>query len=444
MTRRLLGTLLLAAACGGGGDDDGGGGTPDGGGKQDNPEASTDWERDLLRTELELDLTTLTGRAVIEIADAESTGASFEIGDLQVTLVRDVEGNDLDFAIDGERLDVGVPDTDAPVTIAVDYLFQLHDGFDGWDPDPGITFLWPTFCGNLYPCHSDPADGQTFAMTVTGAGGATAVFPQEIPTDAPTYMPAVATGEYTELELGSTPAGTAVSVWHLPGEAAAAAAGTEHLVAVMGFYEETYGAYRFGDKVGTVSADWGPGAFGGMEHHPFWHVASGALDSEEVNAHEAAHGWYGNGVRIACWEDFVLSEGTVSYMAARALAEEGVDVWDGYCSELQGYCGGAGNTIALPATCGAIDIINDPLWSGVPYMKGAFFLREVAGLIGEAEVDAVLADFYAAHAGGAARMDQLIDALADASPGDAAAINAAADGWLRELSCPASADDACP
>ncbi|HUS63824.1 MAG TPA: M1 family aminopeptidase [Kofleriaceae bacterium] len=444
MRKRLLGTVLLVAACGGGDDDGGGGGAPDGGGKADNPEASTDWTRDLLRTELEVDLTTRTGRAVIEIADAGSTGASFEIGDLQITLVRDADGDDLDFVVDGDRLDVGVPDTDAPVTIAVDYLFQLHDAFDGWDPAVGVTFLWPTFCGNLYPCHSDPADGQSFAMTVTGAGGATAIFPDEIPTDAPTYMPAVAVGDYTELELGTTTAGTAVSIWHLPGQAADAAAGGAHLVDVMDFYEETYGAYRFGDKVGTVSVDWGPGDFGGMEHHPFWHVDDGSLDNEEVNAHEAAHGWYGNGVRIACWEDFVLSEGTVTYMAARALGEQGVDVWDGYCAELGGYCDAGGETIALPDTCGEIDILTDPLWSGVPYMKGAFFLREVAGLIGEAEVDGVLADFYAAHAGGAARMDELVEALAAASPPDADAIGDAADGWLRTLSCPASAADACP
>src|SRR5687767_9225532 len=81
MRRRLLGIVLLVAACGGGGDDDGAGGAPDAGGKGDNPSASTDWERDLLRTEIEIDLTTSAGRAVIEIADADSTGASFEIGD---------------------------------------------------------------------------------------------------------------------------------------------------------------------------------------------------------------------------------------------------------------------------------------------------------------------------------------------------------------------------
>ena len=40
-----------------------------------------------------------------------------------------------------------------------------------------------------------------------------------------------------------------------------------------------------------------------------------------AQAHEAAHGWFGNGVRLRCWEDFVLSEGTASYLAARVLEE---------------------------------------------------------------------------------------------------------------------------
>ena len=65
----------------------------------------------------------------------------------------------------------------------------------------------------------------------------------------------------------------------------------------------------FGSKAGIVSVAWPAGAFGGMEHHPFSHVAEAAMDSEETLVHESAHGWFGDGIRIGCWEDFVLSEG---------------------------------------------------------------------------------------------------------------------------------------
>src|SRR5690606_32804642 len=163
---------------------------------------------------------------------------------------------------------------------------------------PGVTFLWPTFCDNLFPCHEDPDDGSTFTLVATGvADGLTAVAPARIPVEVPSYVPAVAVGAYAEIALGVTPAGTAVSVHHLPGEEAAAAAGPGHLVAVVGFLEAPLGPYRFGDALASVSVPWGPGAYGGMEHHPFVHVASAALASEEVHAHEAAHGWFGDGVR---------------------------------------------------------------------------------------------------------------------------------------------------
>jgi aminopeptidase N len=317
-------------------------------------------------------------------------------------------------------------------------------------PDVGLTFLWPTFCGNLYPCKSDPNDGLRLTMNVTGAAaGMTAVYPQSIPTDAPSYMPAIAVGDYTKRPVGTTAAGTNVSVWHLPGQEADAATGTLHLVEVFEFFETTYGPYPYGNEVGTVAANWGPGAYGGMEHHPYWHVATDALSSEEVNAHEAAHGWYGNGVRIACWEDFVLSEGTTSYMAARALEQSGVDVWEQYECELAYICedlvGDAGNTIVLPDSCGAIDILNDPLWSYAPYMKGAYFYREVGEIIGPDVLDAALAGFFLQNVGKAATMASMIDFIkAQTSIEQAGIVETLADQWLRTLECPVDVATLCP
>src|SRR5205814_8394240 len=38
----------------------------------------------------------------------------------------------------------------------------------------------------------------------------------------------------------------------------------------------------------------------------------------------SSHGWFGNGIRIKCWEDFVLSEGTAEYLTTRSVrATEG-------------------------------------------------------------------------------------------------------------------------
>lgn len=442
MTRPALCLMILLTACGDN-DEGGGAGRPDAGPDFEPPAASEDWTRDLLSTGLELQIGAHIGKATVAIAASESTGASFEIGDLEIAGVTDDQGRALDFAAHDGQLDVGVPATGDSATVVIDYRFQDHDAFDGWMPAQGVTFLWPTFCGNLYPCKSDPADGQSFTMAVTGAEGE-AVYPESIPADAPTYMPAIAVADFTEVELGTTPAGTRLSVWHLPGakQADDAAEGTAHLVDVFGFYEETYGPYTFGSKAGTVSADWGGGDYGGMEHHPYWHVSSGSLYSEEVNAHEAAHGWFGNGVRIACWEDFVLSEGLATYLSARALGASGVDLWPGFECDLKNVCRDA-NTIVLPDTCNSIDILNDPLWSSAPYMKGAFFLRAVARTIGAEQLDQSLASFYQANVGKAARMDALIDAIEADHPDAAAAIDTLAERWLRQLRCPVRLSTLC-
>lgn len=409
------------------------------------PSYSANWQRDILSYDLQVDLAAQSGVATITIAGDSDTGLSLAVGNLIVDRVSDSFGDLLQLNL-GQELLVGVPAGGETRTIVVDYHFRNNNRFDGWSDEKNLTFLWPDLCGNFFPCNPDPAEGATFTISVTGMPdgvSGVAVYPESIPGDAPAYMPAIVVGDYSQSVLGTTTAGTEVSVWHRPGEEANAAEGTANLVDVFEFLETTYGPYSFGNKVGTVSVTWGVGQFGGMEHHPLWHVADGALNSQEVNAHEAAHGWYGNGVRIACWEDFVLSEGVVTYMAARALEPAGVDLWqETYDCELKRICDGAANTVALLNSCGEIDIINHPLWSNTPYQKGAQFLREVAVLLGPEVVDQALSEFYLDKVGSAAHMRELIDLLK--SKGNADEIEALTLAWLESESCPASAASLCP
>jgi aminopeptidase N len=248
-------------------------------------------------------------------------------------------------------------------------------------------------------------------------------------------MLAFAIDDYTRLDLGTTAAGTAVHVWYRPGQETIATDATTHLAAEFDFYEKTYGPYSFGHDVGTVSANWGLGAVGGMEHHPYWHV--GEMNSAEVHAHEAAHGWYGDGVRIGCWEDFVLSEGTVSYLAARAIEEEdsleAADaLWARYQSRLD-QAVAFGDTLAWPDGCDQIDLLHDKLWSDIPYMKGAFFYRAVEAQIGRPRLDKVLHDFYVAHVGKSATMQELVDSIQTIAGFDAMPL---ATAWLKMLGHP--------
>lgn len=396
--------------------------------------------QDVLRTALSLDLTALTGQAEVTVLPASGArSVRLHVGDLAISAVTVNDAPVTGYTVASSMLDVPTADADAEQRIGVTYTFAVHEGFNGWMASRGLTFTWPYFCGNLFPCDPDPADGQSFTLNVTGAAdGQTAVYPTAIPADAPSYMLGIAVGDYTETPLGTTAAGTAVSVWSLPGEEADVVVGTKNLVDAFDFLERTYGPYTFGNHVGSVSAPWDD--YGGMEHHPYWHIANWSLRSEEAHVHEAAHGWFGDGVRIACWEDLTLSEGTTTYITGRALnGVDGPNVFPMYVEELDTICreGSPANTVAMPGTCHVIDILEDPLWSMVPYMKGACFYQDLSHTIGEAELDAIIARFYADHVGGAATLQDMLDAIsASVTPEQAAVADQLADDWLRNLDCP--------
>jgi hypothetical protein len=397
---------------------------------------SQDFTRDVLQTDLTLDLSALKGTAAITLGASASTAASFNVGDLDVTGVRDATGP-LTYSVGAGPLDVAARPSAANTTLTVSYDFTRHTSMKGYN-QKGLTMLWPYLCGYLYPCKPNPDDGSRYTLALTGVpADRVAVYPQAIAADAPSYMIAFAVGDYQKLDLGTTTAGTRVSVWYYTGEKAAAVTGTANLVKAFDWFEKTYGPYPFGTEVGSVSADWGGGDYGGMEHHPFWHVGRTSMSDQETHIHEAGHGWFGNGVRIRCWEDFVLSEGTTSYITARAVeatqgTAAGNALWASYRDRLDSAVAG-GNTLAWPTSCNAIDIVNDPLWSDIPYMKGAFFLLALEKEIGRTALDRALEVFFRDHVGLAVGVADLLDVIKQETGYDAARL---ANAWLRTLNVP--------
>jgi hypothetical protein len=359
--------------------------------------------------------------AVATIGLEQPGNVALEAGGLSIQQVNDDRGKRHFRIVDGKLLVAGVRGP-----LVVEYGFSVHDNSDGLLPS-GSTVTWPYYCGNLFPCHSAPADGLTFTLELRNVpSGKHVIFPDSIPSDAPPYMLAWAVGDYTFTWLGATQAGTRVLVAWLPGDADAAMYGTQHLVDVVNWYEQTLGPYRFGPEIGSVSVDWGPGALGGMEHHPYFHVARGGMSREETHAHEAAHGWFGDGIRLRCWEDFVLSEGTVSYLAAHSLgkvagAATEAAVWSSYEQRLAA-AEAKGGAPAWPRGCNQIDILKDHLFTDLPYMEGAFFYKDVADAVGADVLDGVFARFYQAHAGQVAGMQDMIDAIQSDTGYDASGI----------------------
>lgn len=391
---------------------------------------------DLVSTALDVDLSKRTARATLRVNDAGQNGVSFEAKGLVIDQVEAASGP-LSFEIVDGRLDVALPPSTAPTDVMVDYTFTKQSSFDGLLAG-GSTFVWPYFCGNLFPCKSDPSDGMSFDLNVHGApSGQSVVFPKQVTADGPSYMLAWATGKYSHKDLGTTTAGTKVSVYYLPGDEAVVDKGTASLTKGFDWYEKTLGAYSFGDEVASVSVTWGPGAYGGMEHHPFWHVGRDSMGDKTTHLHEAAHGWFGDGVRLACWEDFVLSEGTVSYLTARAAGSaEGATaetaVWKDYEQDLENAVAQRDH-VAWPTTCNEVDILKD-LFTSVPYMKGAFFYRAVAKQVGVDVLDQVIGKFYLAHVGKAARMQEMLDLIKAETGFDPAPL---AKVWLRQKGIPA-------
>jgi hypothetical protein len=374
---------------------------------------------DVAATHLDVHLADHTAVATIELEKAGSV--SLEAGGLHVSRVSDDRGKRHYKIVSGKLLVANVHGS-----LVVEYGFDVHQNADGLLPG-GSTVIWPYFCGNLFPCHSKPADGTTFTLAIDGVpANQSAVFPEEIAAEAPPYMLAWAVGSYTKKTLGTTDAGTHVSVYYLPHGESPATTGTAHLVDAFDWYEKNIGPYSFGTDVASVSVIWGEGLYGGMEHHPYWHVARDAMNDPNTHFHEAFHGWFGDGIRLRCWEDFVLSEGTVSYMAAHVTgkvvsATAEADTWKEYQSELDDAIA-EGGAPAWPTGCNQIDIIKDKLFTNLPYMEGAFFYKDVAAQIGADTLDGVLSRFYMAHRGQPAGMQDMLDAIKADTGFDASAL----------------------
>ncbi len=133
--------------------------------------------RGISATRLSFDVTTLAATSSITFEPSASEGATLEVGDLMIDTVS------VPFTSNtaAKTIDVAVAAGDAPATIEIAFHYKNHMGFAGASA-AGYTFLWPYYCGNLFPCHSEPRDGLAMTLSVTGVpAGKLAVFPTAIP-----------------------------------------------------------------------------------------------------------------------------------------------------------------------------------------------------------------------------------------------------------------------
>lgn len=389
------------------------------------PLAEPGAEPDILLTSLDFDVGAKTGVAIIEFAELEAGAVpaiTLEKGDLHIQSVADPSGP-LQFKTRGTQLDIGIP----PGTrqLRVDYRYNVRYG-NGGAISSGSTRIWPSHCGNLFPCNPSTKDGAKYRLAISGlTPDQNAVFPQIIPEDAPPYMVAWAVGDYQYTKLGETEAGTEVGTYSTSSTRYPIRSGTYMLVNAFNFFEKKLGPYAFGKKVGPVAVDWGTRTNAGIEYHPFWHVSKGALSNQMVHIHEAAHGWYGNAVRIACWEDYILSEGVTSYMTARAFQAVGSQwaaerLWRDYRKMLA-----PGNV--WPTGCNENDV--EVFGTASLHARGAFFFRAIEEVAGREALDTALSTFYVKYRGKAARFEDLLAHIKEQTKKD---FSKCAKAWLRD------------
>jgi hypothetical protein len=374
---------------------------------------------------LEVSVVNRRARAILRVPSGE--GRQFRTDGLDIEAVRTTPP-DAQIALSPDRI---VVESEPFIrVIEVDYVLRIEEAI-GW-LETGATLTWPDGCGQLFPCEPHPSRGLDYELHFTDLPeDHVVVYSPRLGHPGPAYQLAWASGPYVQHKLGETQSGRLVSIWAHRIDEEAALQGTTHLVPVIDWLENTLGPYPYGDELGAVVVPHTPG-MAAMEHHPFWHVSSESATHALTHAHEAAHGWYGNSLRIACWEDFVLSEGVASYLAAKALGavlggEAEAQIWTSYQVRLDGAEAKHSGPV-LETSCTLESAIEGGLYSSLSYMRGAWFFRSLEDQVGEDVVLRALQSFYSEHRSQAVRMTALIAHLESETSHSLALLTQA---WLR-------------
>jgi leukotriene-A4 hydrolase len=215
----------------------------------------------------------------------------------------------------------------------------------------------------------------------------------------PSYLIAIAVGDLQFRSLGRR-----TGVYTEPAtleKAAFELSDTEKMVAAT---EKIYGAYRWGRYDLLVLPPSFP--FGGMENPMLTFATPTILAGDKslvsLVAHELAHSWSGNLVTNATWRDFWLNEGFTTYLERRIIEA----VYGKPRREMEATLGKRGLLEELADLEERDEILYvdlkgrdpDEGFTGVPYEKGALFLRWLEEKVGREKFDKFVRGYFDAHA----------------------------------------------
>jgi leukotriene-A4 hydrolase len=215
----------------------------------------------------------------------------------------------------------------------------------------------------------------------------------------PSYLIALACGEL-EFRAISERCG----VWAEPSVVAGAAREFEDTEKMVRAAESLFGPYRWGRYDVIILPPAFP--FGGMENPRLTFATPTVLAGDKslvaLVAHELAHSWSGNLVTNATWSDFWLNEGFTVYLEQRIMeriygAERARMEKQLALQELEQEMG----ELQPRDQVLHVDLRGrhpDEGFSGIPYEKGALFLRRLEEVFGRKAFDSFLARYFDAHA----------------------------------------------
>lgn len=142
----------------------------------------------------------------------------------------------------------------------------------------------------------------------------------------------------------------------------------------------------------------------------------------KVLLHEMAHMWFGNIVTMRWWDDLWLNEAFAEFAChwAAERATRYTDAWAGHLAgdKLKAYLADQG-PVSHPIHQPIHDVAQAAsIFDNITYPKGASVLQQLMTYVGEERFTAGMAAYFARHAWGNTTLQDLIDALKEASGRD--------------------------
>ncbi len=280
---------------------------------------------------------TMKGTATIAATAQESlSGFSLDLVGLEVDEVK-VDGEPATSQHEGRELAIRPPrvlEAGDVFEVTVDYHGQPQVGTaavpfgGGWRREGDMVYVVdePDGAASWFPANDHPRDPATYTITLTVPPGYDTVTsglavsglddPDQpdkwnIPEETATYLVAMAVGDFHHEELA--PAGpVSLSLWYPPDLDQNLLEPFHHQAEMIDFLSGRFGAFPF-DRYGALIID-DPTLGAALETQTLSTFGSPILPlGEQLVAHEMAHQWFGDSVRLQNWSDVWLNEGFATF-----------------------------------------------------------------------------------------------------------------------------------